>query len=173
MKKYANYYYDGKIKHNKNRLDYYKDNNNYLFSYGIYKTKIKAVDLPDYFVKIWLYPRYKYISLKGIKDLYYRPSFFTNHWRKDDLLYLSYGKNLDIDESGYVNIYDEIIYGPEIDHFIEEISKYGYNKSKLDEIKKLMNKKDKWYKYWKEHDWDGCYSYTSDEVWKEILGDIK
>ena len=36
-----------------------------------------------------------------------------------------------------------------------------------------MNKKDKWYKYWEKHDWDGCYSYTSDEIWEEILGDIK
>ena len=36
-----------------------------------------------------------------------------------------------------------------------------------------MEKKDKWYKYWDEHNWNGNYSYTKEEIWKEILGDKK
>ena len=34
-----------------------------------------------------------------------------------------------------------------------------------------MNKKDKWFKYWEEHNWDGNYSFTSKEIWKEIMGE--
>ena len=34
-----------------------------------------------------------------------------------------------------------------------------------------MNKKDKWFKYWDKHNWNGNYSFTSNEIWKEILGD--
>ena len=53
--------------------------------YGILEC-LKAGTIYEYFVKLWLYPRYEYISLKNIKDIHYRPNFFTNHWRKDDLL---------------------------------------------------------------------------------------
>lgn len=170
MKKYANYYHDGKLKFNK-KLCYYKDSDNYLFSEGIYKTKIKEDDLPDYFVKLWLCPRYEYISLKNIKDIIYKPNFFTNHWRKDDLLYLSYDNEIVIDNNGYVVNYDVALYGSSIDYFISELEKYDYDQYKLDEIKKLMNKKDKWYNYWENHNWEGNYSFTSPEIWKEILGD--
>ena len=169
MKKYAEYYHDGKIKCNRDGLYYHTDDNHYLFSYGIYRTKIKEEDLPDYYVKLWLYPRQVYLSLKNIKDIYYRPSFFTNHWRKDDLLYISYNDLLDIRDNGYADKYDVIVYGPELDHFIEKLKEYGYDNNKLQEIALLMQKKDKWYKYWEEHNWKGNYSFTS----KEILGDEK
>lgn len=173
MKLFSNYYYDGKLKYNKDGLYYFKDKENYLFAKGIYKTKIKEEDLPNYFIKLWLYPRYKYISLKGIKDIHYRPSFFTNHWRKDDLLYISYDKKLLIEKDNYVDSYDVLIYGPEINHFIDELEKYGFNENKISEIRKLMEKKDKWFKYWEEHNWNGNYSFTSKEIWKEILSDKK
>lgn len=170
MKKYANYYHDGKF--NK-ELYYYKDTNNYLFSMGRYKTRIKEEDLPDFFVKLWQYPRYKYISLKGIKDIHYRPSFFTNHWRKDDLLYISYNNEIVIKDNGYAENYDVIISGSEIDRFIDLLSNYGYNKNKLKKIFYLMQRKDKWYKYWEKRNWNGNYSFTSEEIWKEIMGDSK
>lgn len=174
MKKYADYYHDGKIKHNrKDGLYYYMDKDNYLFSKGIYKTKITENDLPSYYIKLWQHPRYKYVSLKGIKDIHYRPSFFTNHRRRDDFLFISYNDKLVLDDRGFSYDYDVSIYGPEIDHFIKELEKYGFDKNKLDEIRKLMEKKDKWFNYWEEHNWYGNYSYTSDEIWKEILGDDK
>ena len=170
MKKYASYYHDGKLKYNKGWY-YYQDFNNYLFSKGRYKTKIKEEDLPDYFVKLWLYPRYEYISLKGIKDIYYKPNFFTNHYRKDDLLYITYDNKLVIDDKGYINNYDVLIYGTEIDKFIDELNKFGYDKNKLKEIDALIEKKNKWYNYWEKHNWDGDYSFTSETIWKEILGE--
>ena len=173
MKKYANYYDDGKIKHGSDGLYYYKDNDNYLFSRGIYKTKIKEEDLPNYFIKMWLYSRNKYISLKGIKYIYYRPSFFTNHWRKDDFLFISYDNEFTLNERGFAYDSEISIYGPEIDHFIDELEKYEFDQNKINAIRNLMEKKGKWYKYWKEHDWDGNYSFTSDEIWEEILGDDK
>lgn len=170
MKKFVNYYHDGKIKYNGDWY-YYRDKDNYLFSKGIYKTKIKEEDLPDYFVKVWLCPRYEYISLKGIKDIIYKPNFFTNHFRKDDILYISYDKKIEFGEYGLGFNYDVLIHGPEIDYFISKLFKYGYDFNVLTNIKKLMDKKDKWYNYWEEHKWNGNYSYTSDEIWKEILGD--
>ena len=172
MKRFANNYHDGKIKSNKiDGLYYYQDKENYLFSRGIYKTKIKEADLPDYFVKVWQYPRYKFIALKEIKYVYYRPSFFTNHRRKDDLLFISYNKDLALNEREMTMEYDEIINGPEIDSFIDKLEKYGYDKNRIEEIKKLIDKKDKWYKYWNERNWKGNYSYTTEEIWIEILGD--
>lgn len=115
MKRFANYYHDGKFNE---EWYYYQDKDNYLFSKGIYKTKIKEEDLPDYFVKIWLWPRYKYMSLKGIKDIIYKPNFFTNHYRKDDMLYISYDKKIELGDYGLPINDDVLIYAPEIDHFI-------------------------------------------------------
>ena len=88
------------------------------------------------------------------------------------MLYISYSDPIKIDENHYALNCDTCIYGSEIDHFMEELEKFGYEKSKITEIKKLMEKKDKWYKYWEDHDWDGNYSFTSKEIWKEILGDM-
>ena len=174
MKKYSNYYHDGKMKYSREKGHYYYiDKDNYLFSKGIYKTKIKEEDLPYYFVKIWLYPRYEYISLKGIKYIHYRPSFFTNHWRKDDFLFISYDNEFTLNDRGFSYDCDVSIHGPEINNFIDELEKYGFNKNKISEIRKLMDKKDKWFNYWEEHDWNGNYSSTTDEIWKEILGDEK
>lgn len=173
MKLFSNYYHDGKIKHNKDGLYYYRDKDNYLFSKGIYKTKIKEEDLPNYFVKIWLCPRQEYISLKGIKYIHYRPSFFTNHWRKDDFLFISYNNEFTLNDRCFSYDCDVSIHGSAIDYFIDELEKYGFNKNKINEIRKLMEKKDKWFNYWEEHNWNGDYSYTSEEIWKEILGDDK
>ena len=173
MKKYADYYSNGKVKYNGKEWYFYNDKNNYLFSKGIYKTKIKEEDLPDYYIKMWLYPRYEYLSLKNIVDIHYKPNFHFNQWRKDDVLYISYKDKLILDENGSADDYDVLIYGPEIDHFIEELTNYGYDENKLNEIKKLMEKKDKWYKYWDEHNWNGNYFFTSEEIWKEILGGEK
>lgn len=171
MKEFANYYYDGKLKFN-GEWYYYQDKDNYLFSRGIYKTKIREEDLPDYFVKIWLWPRYyKYISLKGIKDIIYKLNFFTNHFRKDDMLYISYDKKIEFDDYGLAINDDVLIHGLEIDYFISELFKFGYDINVLADVKKLMNKKDNWYNYWEEHKWRGNYSNTCDEIWKEILKD--
>ena len=173
MKQFSNYYQDGKIKYDGKKMYCYKDKNNYLFSKGIYETETKEEDLPDYFVKIWFNPIYKYISLKNIKDIHYRPNFFTNHWRKDDFLYISYKEELILNDRDRPVDYDVLIYGPEIDNFIKRLTEYDYNKNKINKIKKIMNKKDKWFNYWKEHNWDGNYSNTSEETWKEILDDNK
>ena len=170
MKIYANYYHDGKLKFD-NEWYYYKDLNNYLFSMGIYKTKIKEADLPDYYIKVWQYPRYKYISFKAIKDIYYRPGFFTNHWRKDDFLFISYNDIIKCNDRGFAINYDELIYGLEIDAFMKALNEYGYDNVKLEEIDPLMKKKDKWFQYWEKHNWKGNYSFTSEDIWKEILGD--
>lgn len=169
MKKLPNYYVDGKIKHNKkDGFYYYQDNNKYLFAQGIYRTKIKEEDLSDDYIKIWLYPRHLYLSLKNIKDVYYKPNFHTNHYRKDDSLYISYKNKLNINKDGHCNNYDVVIYGPEIDHFINELEKYKYKLETINKIKYLMDKKDKWYRYWDKHNWNGNYFFTSDKVWKEI-----
>ncbi len=174
MKKLATYYVDGKIKYNKkNGLYYYQDNDKYLFAQGIYKTKIKEEDLPDYYIKVWLHPKYIYLSLKGIKDVSYRPNFHNNHYRKYDALYISYNNKLIINQDGYCNNYDIMIWGPEINHIVKELEKCKYKPAKMRKIKNLMDKKNKWYKYWDDRNWNGNYFFTSEEVWNEILGDEK
>ena len=172
MKKLSTYYTNGKVKYNsKVGFYFYQDENNYLFAKEIYKTKIKEEDLPDYYIKVWLYPKFIYLSLKDIRDIYYRPDFMFNHWRKYDFLYISYQDKLKIKERGYCDNSDIVIWGPEIDNIVNELEKYDYDKLKIKEIKSLMDKKDKWFDYWDKHDWNGNYSFTSDEIWKEILGE--
>ena len=172
MKKLSPYYTDGRIRYNRKKGSYfYQDENNYLLAKGIYNTKIKEENLPDYYIKLWLYPRHIYLSLKDINDIAYKPNFIFNHWRKDDSLYISYKGKLNINEKGYCDNWDILVYGIEIDHFVNKLEKYGYDKVKIKEIKSLMNKKDKWFKYWDKHNWNGNYSFTSNEIWKEILGD--
>ncbi len=163
MDKFSNFYIEKKDKQNRDCL----------YSKGIYKTSIKEADLPDYFVKLFLAYKTQYISLKGIKDICYRPSYFTNHYRKDDSLYISYDKQLVDSGHGYKDGYDVVIWGLPIDIFIEKYEKFvdvfGYDRTILDSIKESMDKKTKWFKYWDKRNWDGNYSFTSSEEWKEIL----
>lgn len=70
----------------------------YLYSKGFYKTKIKAEDLPNDYVKIHsrsIWYMTGYLKTSGVVDIQYRYSVF-NHMFKDDYLYISYNEPIEI-----------------------------------------------------------------------------
>ncbi len=91
-----------------------------LFSHDR-KTKILAEDLPEWYVYGRYHKRFGYMSTKGITDLLYVPNRFTNHFLKDDSLYIAYGGKIEqapLPNSGafydrYIG-YDDIVWGSEI-----------------------------------------------------------
>jgi len=61
-----------------------------LFS-GYHRTKIRTQDLPEWYVYGHYYKCWGYLSTKGITDMLYVPNKFSNHFLKDDCLYIAYG----------------------------------------------------------------------------------
>lgn len=106
-----------------------RDPNGYLFANGIYPTKIKADDLPEWFVFGYMHGRHGYISTKGVVDLLYRPNYiFDNHLSKYDNLYISYSKPIRVLNDSNWNCcenYDEVISGPLIFDFLDSVQQYS------------------------------------------------
>ncbi len=148
MKKLANLYLKYKYVWDRNGHGrvLVEDKDGYLFSHGIYPTKVKPEDLPEWYVFGYLYKCHGYISAAGVKDLLYRPSKFSNHMFKDDFLYISYNKPIQNRDRGIVEITDcdERIYGWLIVSFLEAVEKYSsYD---ISEIKAAIEEKRKWFK---------------------------
>lgn len=112
------------------RHRYTEDENGYLFAQGIYPTKIKAEDLPEWYVYGRYYKCFGYLSAKDVVDMKYVPSKYSNHFLKDDFLLISY--NTPISENpevgGIIDVYtgyDERIYGNAILSFLKAARKYS------------------------------------------------
>ena len=142
-------YTTSKVIHSRKESYRVSDPQNYLYSDGIYRTKILPEDLPEWFVFGYLCDRHGYISAKGVKHLLYRPNYaFENHLNKDDFLYISYKD--EIKQDGYLSPsfplykgYDHSVYGGIIVKFVEAAEKYSdYDVS---EIKKEIKRKTEWY----------------------------
>lgn len=120
-----------------------------LFSGGTYPTKIKAEDLPEWYVFGRFYKHWGYLSAKGVKSLVYEPNKFSNHMFKDDFLYISYDApivpNLDRQATWYnYTGFDEYIYGSAIVRFLCAAEKYSdYD---ISEIKAQIEDKRLWFK---------------------------
>ncbi len=126
------------------------EDNMYLYSKGMYPTKITKEDLPEYYINIidrmhW-YLR-GYIKTAGIIDMKYEPSK-VNHLFKDDRLYISYKEPLRKEEIvkgfwDYVN--DDVrLSGSDIVLVISAAEKYsGYD---ILEIRKQLADKLTWFK---------------------------
>lgn len=120
-----------------------------LFSGGIYPTKIKIDDLPDWYVFGRFYKHWGYLSAKGVKSLVYEPNRFSNHMFKDDFLYISYDAqivpNPDRQTTWYKYTgFDEYIYGSAIISFLRAAENYsGYD---ITEIKAQIEEKRLWFK---------------------------
>lgn len=143
-KKYAIFYTDRKFKSIDHSIVKVIDENNYLFAKGIYKTKILEEDLPDYFVKTYYGYKEHYISTKNIKDMLYKPNYFTSHLYKDDFLYVSYDKPIvrDKKNSFYIN-YEILIYGSSIVDFIEAVKMN--DTYEVGNIEEELHRKREWY----------------------------
>lgn len=160
-RKLRNYYSVGRLVTRGGQWVFENDPDGYLFSCGKYRTKIKPEDLPEWFVAGYCYHQHGYFSAKGVKDIYYRPSRFTNHIFKDDFLFVSYNKPLVAKGDGSkreLSNYDEILRGWLIVKFIKAMDQY----SEVDTtaVKKQINEKLAWY----QENWD---------VHREVPEDLK
>lgn len=143
-KEYANFYTDRKFKNINHKLVEIKDENNYLFASGKYKTKILEEELPEYFVKLYLSIKYEYVSVKNIKDIKYKPNYVTNHLYKDDLLYISYDKPITKNENdNFYSNYEVILYGSAIVNFINAVKNNG--DFDIKNIESELQRKKEWF----------------------------
>lgn len=126
------------------------EENQYLYSKGMYPTKIKKEDLPKDYIRIlsrthWYL--WGYLKTSGIVDIKYKMCKI-NHLFKDDYLYISYHEPLRKEEiirgySDYVND-DVCICGSDIISVLLAAEKYsGYD---ISQIKKEIEEKRIWYK---------------------------
>lgn len=141
---------------------YYETNDDgFLYSKGRYLTGIRECDLPEWFVRGYVYHQYGYVSSKRIRDLQYCCSHFTNHIFKDDLLYVSYNNPIPQNIHGELlnaNEYDEVISGWMIVRFINAVDKHSTFDTTP--IKRQINEKLTWY----QNNWD---------VYREVPADMK
>lgn len=140
------YYSVGRIRRDGHH-HYFEDSpDGTLFSQGKFKTSITEADLPKYFVSGYLYRKHGFLSAKGVKDLCYRRTVFTNHLFKDDSLFVSYDQPIrEVVRDGFHvhEGYDYVISGWMIVDFIKAVDRY----SNLDTtpIKRQINDKLAWY----------------------------
>ena len=162
MKRFANYYTK---KHNRKDL---QDKDTYLYANGKNKTAVKIEELPKYYLHICIRDINYYISLKGIKDIEYKPSFYSKSYRDSDRLLISYRGIITSDSNS-----DLIITGDNIDIVINKLQEFGYANLAMENVMKKIDKKSKWYDYWSNRNWDGDYALTSAKEWDEILNSNK
>ena len=148
MRKFANLYLTYYYAWDKKRHCHVRktDPDGYLFSHGRYKTKIRAADLPEWYVFGYFYKCHGFLSAKGIKHMVYRPNKSWNHMFKDDFLFISYDKPIRHTTDHIIDYvdYDERIYGGVIVEFLEAAEKYsGYD---ISEIKAQIEDKRLWFK---------------------------
>lgn len=103
--------------------------NGTLFS-GNHRTKMQVADLPEWYVRGRYYKRLEYLSAKGIADMVYIPSMFSNHFLKDDTILISYKGKITI-QNEYATFYidkysgyDYCIHGIEILKGARDYSQY-------------------------------------------------
>ena len=148
MRKLANLYlcYNYRYDKDNDALVRVESPEGYLLSYGIYRTKIKAEDLPDWYIPGYYYKRHGYLSAKGIKHLMYLPQKQWDHMFKDDCLFISYDKPITHTGNSIsdYNDYDENIFGGVIVEFLLAAEKFsGYD---ISEIKAQIEDKRLWLK---------------------------
>lgn len=139
------------------------EDNQYLYSKGIYPTKIKKEELPEDYIRIMSRTHWYlrgYLKTSEIVDMKYEMRKI-NHLFKDDYLYISYHEPLRKEQitrgySDYVN-YDVCICGSDIIPVVLAAEKYsGYD---ISEIRKQIEVKRIWYK---ENCYDDYYRQFGD-----------
>lgn len=131
MKRFnSNLYTKEKIVLHDHQHRYVDDEKGYLFAQGTYPTKIKAEDLPEWYVYGRYYKCFGYLSAKGVVDMKYVPSKYNNRSMKDDFLFISYHTPISENPKASSLIdtytgYDERISGNEIRSFVEAAKKYS------------------------------------------------
>ena len=141
-----NYYSQQKIANTNHQLHYVEDENCFLFANGIYPTKIKPEDLPQWYIYGRYYKCFGYMSAKGVVDLKYVPNLWVNHFLQDDFLLVSYHSPIEqISESELYwkrySSYYKVIYGKVILDLLQGAQYYSeFNVSEIAE--QIQNKAD-------------------------------
>lgn len=121
--------------------------NGYLYSKGLFRTKITADDLPDHYIEGTVFKVDGFISVKGIKYIEYKPNYRINHMHRDDYLYVSYDEPIEkvVGDFGRIeyNNYDAILWGGMILTFIRAIRKY--KSFDIEPIAEEVKKKEKFF----------------------------
>ena len=137
-----------------------------LFSQGHYKTHILPADLPEWYVYGRYYRNFGYLSAKGVRHLHYHPNFITNHFPKDDILFISYSEKIILNEDVLkIAGYDERICGSEIIAFV--IAAEKYSEYDVSEIKEAIKNKSQWLKEHFPDDYErevGCQPLFQESV---------
>ena len=123
------------------------DPDRHLLAYGRYRTKIYPADLPEWYVGGYMYKRRGFMSAKGVKYLLYKPNYVFNHLYKDDILFISYDKEITPIENDdgfkWYEGYDYCLSGVVILDFVDAAEKYsGVDVSG---IREELVKKRAWY----------------------------
>lgn len=146
MKKLNSYWYCTEdIRKVNGERRYVSDPNGYLYSKAKYSTKIKAEDLPEWYIYGRYYKRFGYLSAKGVADLYYIPNKHFNHFLRDDDLFIAYKDKID---RSITHAYDLLwvngignASGPYILYMLKAIRKYSnYDISPI--IEQIKEKKE-------------------------------
>lgn len=156
----SNWYSIEDIRWNGKQHRYVQDPNGYLYSNAKYNTKIKAEDLPEWYIYGRFYKRYGYVSAKGVVDLYYKPNNIFNHFLRDDYLYISYKNKIDQRATDVLKLYwrDGVlsVNGGDIITMLKAIRKYSnYDISPI--IQQIKDKL-QWFKHNFPEDYENRYS---------------
>lgn len=125
----ARIYFIDKLKKVDNSVKSVENKDGTLYS-GWYKTKIRAEELPDWYIFGTYYKRRGFMSAKGIIDMVYCPSKYSDDFLKDDILLVSYKDKIELREhvasiyDAYVN-YDEVVSGVNIIKIIRAAREYS------------------------------------------------
>jgi hypothetical protein len=126
----ATLYMESKLKFAKRKIEVFRDTDGYLFSGGVYPTKILPKDLPEWYIYGYIYKQHGYMSAKGVKHLLYVPNYhIENHLHKYDNLFISYNEPIEPieQEKGFqwYKGFDHVIDGGLIVKFVDATEKYS------------------------------------------------
>lgn len=122
-----------------------------------YPTKITPADLPEWYVLMSNYKKHGYLKTKGVKNIYYRPNVFDNHWLKDAFLYISYDNEIKITETSHIicgENFNESIFGNDIINALFGIEQYSPNIDTASAWNGILNDYNKYAKHenaWRTH----------------------
>ena len=123
------------------------DPDGYWFAKGLYRTKIRPDDLPEWYVKGQILHQTGYISARGVKYLLYKPNYSMPHLHKDDLLFISYDQPIEPDKEDVNGIwyhgYDHILWNGMIVPFLHAAK--AYSNYDISAILEEVRKKERWY----------------------------
>ena len=125
----ANFYSIEKIIYRKKKFFYIASPKGHLFSGATIPVKVRKEDLPPCFVPGRFKKCYGFIRTNKVKSLIYLPSKNSGHFIKDDVLLISYNKEIIEDRNsgdlfGFSG-YEEYIFGLDILTFINGVKIYS------------------------------------------------